>query len=632
MSSGIPVKRASFARPTIARWLWLAFGLLILVLIGTFIVYYWHNQRLDNHVEVLNVQELREQTALDMRFNAASINRSLSDYMRDRDPTKIENARDFETGFETSAGKLSQFAQTDEAKHLSQELDTLYEEYKSAANDTIDLTDQHYAAFLSFQENIEDISLSIYEIHQATIDEVPAEALEKLDAVMNMRSSLDEISIAVEAYTSEPDPTLRQEVLDEQEEFEHHVDLYEETSLASYESSWLNLIHALFEDLTADSDNVLALTNSLYEVLTQFEQSYQALDTYFSEQVLPSVNAEVLAAQEEQDSLSSSADRWLIALIITGVLIGILASFFISRKITIPIRDLIKGAKIVESGRIDYRYNIDAKGEFGQLAVSLNRMLNNLDRIHKALEQSEEQAWALLDVTNDTVILIDIRGAILASNEIAAEKFGISLEQMINESLYDLLPAESTASLKAHIDEAIHLRRPVHYEDEQEGKVIDQNILPMLDPKGDITRIAIFSRDVTVHKWVDDVTTQYGRRHELILQAAGEGVFGLDTQGITTFVNPVAARMLGYEPEELIGKRHHDLVHYSRPDGKPYPSEQCPIYAAFKDGTIHTNVDDEVFWRKNGTSFPVEYTSTPIIENDMILGAVITFRDITDRK
>jgi len=154
----------------------------------------------------------------------------------------------------------------------------------------------------------------------------------------------------------------------------------------------------------------------------------------------------------------------------------------------------------------------------------------------------------------------------------------------------------------------------------------------MFDQKGDITRIAIFSRDVTVRKWVEDVTEQLGRRNELILQSAGEGIYGLDTQGITTFVNPAAARMLGYDPDDLIGKRHHELVHYAKPNGKPYPNEQCPIYAAFKDGAVHTNVDDEVFWQKDGTCFPVEYTSTPIIEDDRILGAVVTFQDITNRK
>jgi len=230
------------------------------------------------------------------------------------------------------------------------------------------------------------------------------------------------------------------------------------------------------------------------------------------------------------------------------------------------------------------------------------------------------------------VILTDLRGAILASNEAAAERFGMSIEQMINESFYDLLPAELTASTKAHVADALRLRKPVHYEDEWEGKIIDRNLLPMFDQKGDITRMAIFSRDITVRKWVEDVTEQLGRRNELILQSAGEGIYGLDTQGITTFVNPAAARMLGYDPGDLIGKRHHELVHYAKPNGKPYPYEQCPIYAAFKDGAAHTNVDDEVFWQKDGTCFPVEYTSTPIIGDDRILGAVVTFRDITDRK
>jgi len=323
---------------------------------------------------------------------------------------------------------------------------------------------------------------------------------------------------------------------------------------------------------------------------------------------------------------------WLLALVVIGIVTGIATIVIVLRGVTGPLRDLTNGATIVESGRIDYRFNIESKGEFSRLAVALNKMLNNLGRLHKMLEDSEEQAWALLDVTTDAVILTDLRGTILASNEAAAGRFGMSIEQMINESLYDLLPAELTASTQTHLADTIRLQKPVHYEDEWEGKIIDRNILPMFDQKGEITRIAIFSRDVTVRKWVEDVTEQLGRRNELILQAAGEGIYGLDTQGITTFVNPAAARMLGYNQDDLIGKRHHELVHYSKPDGKPYPYQECPIYAAFNDGTVHKNVDDEVFWRKDGTCFPVEYTSTPIIEDDRVLGAVVTFRDITDRK
>ena len=122
------------------------------------------------------------------------------------------------------------------------------------------------------------------------------------------------------------------------------------------------------------------------------------------------------------------------------------------------------------------------------------------------------------------------------------------------------------------------------------------------------------------------------RHHELILQSAGEGIYGLDCEGHTTFVNEAAARMVGWELDELVGKSQHDIIHHTKPDGSAYNAKSCPIYAAFKDGKVHS-VDDEVFWRKDGTCFPVEYTSTPIRDPEgKLLGAVVTFRDITKRK
>ena len=120
-------------------------------------------------------------------------------------------------------------------------------------------------------------------------------------------------------------------------------------------------------------------------------------------------------------------------------------------------------------------------------------------------------------------------------------------------------------------------------------------------------------------------------RNELILNSAGEGIFGLDCEEKATFVNPAAAEMLGHEVEQLIGQPTHPIFHQSRPDGTPYPSEECPIYAALKDGTTH-HITDEVFWKKDGTSFPVEYISTPIKEDGKLTGAVVTFKDITERK
>lgn len=122
------------------------------------------------------------------------------------------------------------------------------------------------------------------------------------------------------------------------------------------------------------------------------------------------------------------------------------------------------------------------------------------------------------------------------------------------------------------------------------------------------------------------------RQNERILGSMGEGIFGLNLAGKATFVNSIAAEMLGYEVEEIIGTYMHDLMHHTKPDGaSPYPPEECPINAAFKDCKVH-RADDEVLWRKDGTSFPVEYTSRPMWDEGRLLGAVVTFQDITERK
>ncbi len=121
------------------------------------------------------------------------------------------------------------------------------------------------------------------------------------------------------------------------------------------------------------------------------------------------------------------------------------------------------------------------------------------------------------------------------------------------------------------------------------------------------------------------------RENQLILRAAGEGIYGVNADGKTTFVNPAAERMLGWTAEELVGKDMHSLVHHTHADGSYYPAMHCPIYAAFRDGAVH-QVDNEVFWRKDGSSFLVEYKSTPIKDRGSVVGAVIVFRDVTQRK
>ncbi len=137
--------------------------------------------------------------------------------------------------------------------------------------------------------------------------------------------------------------------------------------------------------------------------------------------------------------------------------------------------------------------------------------------------------------------------------------------------------------------------------------------------------------NMTDRKGFEGALERLNHQHEMILNSAGEGIFGLDSNGKATFVNPAAARMTGWEAAELLGRPLYDVLHHTKPDGIHYPDEECPIRATLLDGTTRSR-DEEVFWRKDGTSFPVEYTSTPIFEGNEIVGAVVTLRDSTDRK
>ncbi len=138
-------------------------------------------------------------------------------------------------------------------------------------------------------------------------------------------------------------------------------------------------------------------------------------------------------------------------------------------------------------------------------------------------------------------------------------------------------------------------------------------------------------QDVTQAKTDKEDLERLIRQNQSILASAGEGIYGLDLDERTSFVNPAAERMLGYGPGELAGRHQHDIVSHMGAEGVPYPEDECPVYAALRDGNVHSS-SDEVFRRKDGSAFPVEYTSTPIREGGAVVGAVVTFRDITERK
>lgn len=131
-------------------------------------------------------------------------------------------------------------------------------------------------------------------------------------------------------------------------------------------------------------------------------------------------------------------------------------------------------------------------------------------------------------------------------------------------------------------------------------------------------------------KHVQSIFQQGERENLLMLTSVGDGIYCVDTNGLCTFINPAAKRLLGRSDSEVLGQNIHYVHHHTHEDGSHYPVEECPIYAAIRDGVVHEGIQ-EMFWKHDGTPFPVEFTSTPIISDSTIIGAVVVFRDISER-
>ena len=127
------------------------------------------------------------------------------------------------------------------------------------------------------------------------------------------------------------------------------------------------------------------------------------------------------------------------------------------------------------------------------------------------------------------------------------------------------------------------------------------------------------------------VADVWRERLSLLLESTGEGIFGIDMAGCCVFVNRSAAQMLGWPADSIIGRNMHELIHHTHADGRHYPECDCPIFKAFRQG-LPCRIDDEVFWRADGSAFDAEYTSHPIVEHGVVQGAVVTLVDITQRR
>ena len=273
-----------------------------------------------------------------------------------------------------------------------------------------------------------------------------------------------------------------------------------------------------------------------------------------------------------------------------------------------------------------------------------------------ATQAAQARTRALLDAASDVILVYplgpDGPGVFSDFNDAAVATYGYTAEELAEMSLPDLLGPSGARRLSTVLSDLVN-DREVRYDIVHRAK--DGRLIPvettarLIELDGELAVLSIsrdgserrtFLRELArvnnaLEQRVAERTGALEEREraiqrlsiqlQSILDAAGDGIYGLDLDGRTTFMNPAAAVLTGWRVDECVGVSQHDQIHHHRADGSAYPREECPIHAVMQDGHART-VTDEVFWRKDGTSFPVEYVSTPLYEDGEIMGSVVVFR------
>jgi PAS domain S-box-containing protein/putative nucleotidyltransferase with HDIG domain len=258
-------------------------------------------------------------------------------------------------------------------------------------------------------------------------------------------------------------------------------------------------------------------------------------------------------------------------------------------------------------------------------------------RTEDALKRSEKKYRLLHESMMDGFVSVGMDGKFLECNEIYRNMLGYSETELALSTYVELTP-EKWHAYEADIVQNQILKRGYSDVYEKEYRRKDGTIFPVElhtvlvhDEQGNPAIMWGIARDITARKRRVEEIQELSLTNQRILNSVGEGIYGLDLNSNVTFINAAGAKMLGWEVKELIGKNSHSLWHHTKADGTNYPEEECGLKEVLKSGVSKTFIEDW-FWKKDGNSFPVEYTNNPIYEKESLIGAVVTFRDITERK
>jgi len=262
-----------------------------------------------------------------------------------------------------------------------------------------------------------------------------------------------------------------------------------------------------------------------------------------------------------------------------------------------------------------------------------------LIRAKEAAEEISRDFLRTLDISPDMIVIKDRDRRFKAISRAYCDNVaGRTLEELLGRRVEDILPAEQAASIIADEERQLASGRDVETVERRyvltDGSehVLSMTRCVLRDAGGAFDGFLVQARDITEKERALEALRLKEEEVRLLIESTSEGIFGMDGRGRITFANAAAARMLGYRHAgELVGLAAHATMHHTHADGSVYPADDCLMGKAMAQGQSMT-CDSEVYWRRDGTCFPVAYSSAPLIRDGVLVGSVVGFQDITVRR
>jgi len=260
------------------------------------------------------------------------------------------------------------------------------------------------------------------------------------------------------------------------------------------------------------------------------------------------------------------------------------------------------------------------------------------NRVKNSAQANEQFFRSIFENAQIGISFFNIEGRAVFSNRALHEMMGYSGEELSRLEKWDeIVHPDDRASGAERYAELVQGKRD---RDEFEQRfvrgdgrlmVANERFSLLRNAAGNPQYVASLMEDITEKKRAQEERSRVAKQMEMLLESTGQGIYGIDLQGNCTFINRATCELVGYRPEEALGRNIHDLIHHHKPDGSVYPMDQCPVFRTFQKGE-GCSIDTEVIWRRDGTPIPVEYSSFPILDDGTITGSVVTVVDITERK